>query len=281
VNQELSVDQLNVSLEKKENALLDLKRKLVEYEHLLISHSKYIPDVCGTSGSLHVGYREELRQQEEMLRQRVSGKSELQQRYNEAQQQLQASQEEMELLQRRLATIKSEKKRIENEEGGIIDEVEQLKLQREKLWLHVGTASAELNACTSRADPDSGHTLHRDTRDRKEMQLAAMYHKLLGENDGIKVKIDQSRFKLRRKDNEIAKLEQNLQEAKQKYHMQYDKILKLSDALMDIVGQSRMSNGSAPHRGSVGHFGFENVWRGTSDSECGSDEGMAHLFMSS
>jgi len=84
--------------------------------------------------------------------------------------------------------------------------------------------------------------------DKNLEQLTVMYHKLVAQNSGLKVEVNENGKKIQRKDQRIAQLERNLREAKQKYEKLLTQCANLT-AAMDVMGRSKVLsfNASASH----------------------------------
>mmetsp|Transcript_73369 Transcript_73369/g.203668 ORF Transcript_73369/g.203668 Transcript_73369/m.203668 type:complete len:709 (+) Transcript_73369:100-2226(+) len=91
--------------------------------------------------------------------------------------------------------------------------------------------------------------------DKNLEQLTVMYHKLVAQNSGLKVEVNENDKKIQRKDQRIVQLEKNLREAKQKYEKLLTQCANLT-AAMDVMGRSqtaipKRSNIVRPVRGGI------------------------------
>jgi len=276
VNHERSVEELKLMLERREQALTELRARNSTLEQLLGSNGIAVPEEAHSAASTvsasstHAvpldAARAELLEQIQDMREKLKTSSEQLCDVNRERDELLSSLRMAEDEQQRLAMenmdVKIERERIEyerNEQAGefeklqhekasLAQELEELHKSHQNLLQSSATspstpASKGTPLCSrcraaSAEDKDPDRPLKRKVSqlDKNLEQLTVMYHKLVAQNSGLKVEVSESDKKIQRKDQRIQQLERNLREAKQKYEKLLSQCANLT-AMIDVRGR--------------------------------------------
>mmetsp|Transcript_49450 Transcript_49450/g.115632 ORF Transcript_49450/g.115632 Transcript_49450/m.115632 type:complete len:672 (-) Transcript_49450:83-2098(-) len=257
VNMERSVAELKFLLEKKEQALSEANARLLMYEHLLRKHNIPIPDQVDRlspaeaasmdsrrQGSVGSGadvddLREELQDHRSALKEKAERISELQLVSDDLKTQLEQMEEQRQDWQQKLTEATSEREKVEYERQEMADAMEKLQhdhqaqkaeteeLQRSNQHLHSMLAKQASSPGQSKeVDKPLKHKVSQ--LDINLEQLTVMYHKLMAQNNSLKMEVSDSGKKIERKEQRIEQLERNLREAKAKYEKLLNQCAKLT-----------------------------------------------------
>lgn len=276
VNHERSVEELKLMLERREQALTELRARNATLEQLLQSNGIAVPEeahpaantvaASSTYGVPLDADRAELLEQIQDLREKLKTSSEqlgdVNRERDELLSSLRMAEDEKQHLTMEVMDVKIERERIEyerneqvgefekiqHEKAALVQELEELHKSHQNL-LQSSAASPSTPAskgpslcsrcrAASAEDKDPDRPLKRKVSqlDKNLEQLTVMYHKLVAQNSGLKVEVSESDKKIQRKDQRIQQLERNLREAKQKYEKLLSQCANLT-AMIDVRGR--------------------------------------------
>mmetsp|Transcript_70841 Transcript_70841/g.169620 ORF Transcript_70841/g.169620 Transcript_70841/m.169620 type:complete len:674 (-) Transcript_70841:64-2085(-) len=274
VNMERSVAELKFFLEKKEQALMEANARISMYEQLLRKNNIPIPDhmerTASSAGEARAEPRrqggvgagedmedliEELQDNREALKEKAERISELQRAVEELQSQIKQGPEESQEIMAKLSEANSEREKVEYERNEMADQMGKVQHENQAMKSEIEAlqqSNQHLHALMQKANsPGSGKDVDKPLKhkvsqlDMNLEQLTVMYHKLMAQNNSLKLEVGESGKKIERKEQRIDQLERNLREAKAKYEKLLNQCAKLT-ASMD-AGRSRQSiAGQAP-----------------------------------
>mmetsp|Transcript_40217 Transcript_40217/g.93106 ORF Transcript_40217/g.93106 Transcript_40217/m.93106 type:complete len:698 (+) Transcript_40217:79-2172(+) len=281
VNHERSVEELKLLLERRDQALLEMRSRMAVLEQLLRSNGIAVPEDKSSTLFLPTGappaqvdaaHSAELEEQLQELRGKLKTTSEqlceANREKDELQSQLRLAEDEKHRLTMQAMDAQNDRESIEYERNEQVSELE--KLRHEKTWLaqeleemtkshqnliestaattptNKGPVICSRCRATSTEDKDPERPLKRKVSqlDKNLEQLTVMYHKLVAQNSGLKVEVAESDKKIERKDQRIQQLERNLREAKQKYEKLLTQCANLT-AMIDVRGRKNCACGAS------------------------------------
>lgn len=298
INQERSVEEMKLLLDKRELALAELRGRLNLLEQTLRTHKVPIPEGRGELGAApapaiassdsSVDLLEQLQDKKDELKRGAERVTELNIELEETQRQLRTVEEDNKRIVSKMEQETGEVERLQYEKNEMNDQVEKLKHDNQTLLeeieeLHKSNSSLLQTSQSAERDAeraDEDRPRHKGSEDDGERlkdvdrplkrkvsqldknleQLTVMYHKLVAQNSGLKVEVNENDKKIQRKDQRISQLERNLREAKQKYEKLLTQCANLT-AMMDTMGRTKSiggpgaapggSHGAVPRRSNI------------------------------
>ncbi|CAE7197799.1 unnamed protein product [Symbiodinium pilosum] len=280
VNHERSVEELKLLLQRRDQAVSELRGRVHLLEQLLQSNGIAVPEDKSSAVFLPAGavptpvdevQSAELEEQLQELRGKLKTSAEqlceANREKEELQSQLRVAEDEKHRLTMQAMDAQNDRESIEYERNEQVSELE--KLRNEKTWLsqeleeltkshqnliqstaattptNKGPMVCSRCRASSTEDKDPERPLKRKVSqlDKNLEQLTVMYHKLVAQNSGLKVEVAESDKKIERKDQRIQQLERNLREAKQKYEKLLTQCANLT-AMIDVRGRKNCTCGA-------------------------------------
>ncbi|CAE7538358.1 kif3 [Symbiodinium natans] len=283
VNHERSVEELKLLLERRDQAVSELRGRVSMLEQLLRSNGITVPEDKSSAVFLPAGavptpvdeaQNAELEEQLQELRGKLKTTSEqlceANREKEEVQSQLRVAEDEKHRLTMQAMDAQNDRESIEYERNEQVSELE--KLRNEKVRLaqeleeltksHQNLIQSAASAPTGKGpgcrassaeDNDAERPLLKwkvSRLDQNLEQLTVMYHKLVAQNSGLKVESAESDKKIERKDQRIQQLERNLREAKQKYEKLLTQCANLT-AMIDVRGRKNCTCGASGNSSQV------------------------------
>jgi len=289
VNHERSVEELKLLLQRRDQALSELRSRVSTLEQLLRSNGITVPEdkssavflPAGTLGAptpVDEAQSAELEEQLQELRGKLKTTSEqlceANREKEELQSQLRDAEDDMRRLTMQAMDAQNDRESMEYERNEQVSELQKLrndnKRQAEELEELVkshqnliqstaadtptskGSSRLRKEAAAVDEDKDPERPLKRKVSqlDKNLEQLTVMYHKLVAQNSGLKVEVAESDKKIERKDQRIQQLERNLREAKQKYEKLLTQCANLT-AMIDVRGRKNCPCGASGNSSQV------------------------------
>lgn len=283
VNHERSVEELKMLLQRRDQALGDLRGRVSLLEQLLRSNGIPVPEDEGPSLALpgaappapvdeaeKTEYEDQLQDLIDKLKEKSDQLAEANKEKDELAKQLHKAEGRAEVLEEEAVNAKQEFERMEYDKTEQVSELEKLRHEKTALqqeledlsktyqnMIQASAASTPTNrekgpvvcsrcraSCAEDRDPDRPLKKKVSQLDKNLEQLTVMYHKLVAQNSGLKVEVTESDKKIQRKDQRIQQLERNLREAKQKYEKLLTQCANLT-AMIDVRGRKNCVCGAS------------------------------------
>ncbi|CAE7857032.1 unnamed protein product [Symbiodinium microadriaticum] len=257
VNHERSVEELKLLLQRRDQALSELRSRVSTLEQLLRSNGITVPEDKSSAVFLPAGTLGAPTPVDEAQSAELEEQLQANREKEELQSQLRDAEDDMRRLTMQAMDAQNDRESMEYERNEQVSELQKLrndnKRQAEELEELVkshqnliqstaadtptskGSSRLRKEAAAVDEDKDPERPLKRKVSqlDKNLEQLTVMYHKLVAQNSGLKVEVAESDKKIERKDQRIQQLERNLREAKQKYEKLLTQCANLT-AMIDV-----------------------------------------------